>query len=185
MPMLPCPCAPSKSDRNDAHGLAEMVRMGWCSRGSGRRVPRHMKGWRCWALAAGSSICASRSMVGIRGILEDLWPGRRKRQQRCFRPTRTDFCPLGPPELGPIRSPDASQDHGDLRATATRASFDPMRRASSRSPCLEGRPALYFREKRRWQPHKDRCGGSVPAFRYPAVPVCLLRTGYRRGVSPR
>ena len=27
------------------------------------RVSRHMKGWRYWAFAAGSSICASRSMV--------------------------------------------------------------------------------------------------------------------------
>jgi transposase len=29
MLMLPCPCTTSKSDRNDARGLAEMVRMGW------------------------------------------------------------------------------------------------------------------------------------------------------------
>lgn len=53
---------PSKSDRNDARGLAEMMRMGWY-REVQSRVSRHMKGWRYWAFAVGSSICASRSMV--------------------------------------------------------------------------------------------------------------------------
>ena len=60
---------PSKSDRNDAHGLAEMMRMGWY-REVQVKNSRHMKGWRYWAFAAGSSICASRSMVSIRGILK-------------------------------------------------------------------------------------------------------------------
>ena len=58
-----------------------------------------------------------------------------------------------------------------LRAMATRAFFDPMRRASRVPSCLEGRPALHFREKDAGSLTKGRCGKSVPAFRYPAVPV--------------
>src|SRR5205807_2165759 len=53
-----------------------------------------------------------------------------------------------------------------LRAMATRAFFDPMRRAS-----LEGRPALHFREKDAGSLIKAGAGKSVPAFRYPALPV--------------
>src|SRR4029077_20792861 len=40
-----------------------------------------------------------------------------------------------------------------------------------RSPCLEGRPALHFREKDAGRLIKTGAGKSVPAFRYPALPI--------------
>ena len=52
---------PSKSDRNDARGLAEMVRMSWYREVQVKSLAAHER----MALlgAVGSSICASRSMV--------------------------------------------------------------------------------------------------------------------------
>ena len=53
---------------------------------------------------------------------------------------------LGPPELGPI-GPDASQDHGDLAGYGDTRLLRSDAPRQPRSPCLEGRPALHFREK--------------------------------------
>src|ERR1700704_7103708 len=53
---------------------------------------------------------------------------------------------LGPPELGSI-GPDASQDHGDLAGYGDTRLLRSDAPRQPRSPCLEGRPALHFREK--------------------------------------
>ncbi len=69
MPMLPCPCAPPNPIATMRTALPRWC--GWVGTERFRsRVSRHMKGWRYWAFAAGSSICASRSMFRIRGILK-------------------------------------------------------------------------------------------------------------------
>src|ERR1700687_991782 len=77
---------------------------------------------------------------------------------------------LGPPELGPI-GPDASQDHGDLAGYGDPRLLRSDAPRQPRSPCLEGRPALHFREKDAGSLIKAGAGKSVPAFRYPALPV--------------
>src|SRR3984893_15678387 len=77
---------------------------------------------------------------------------------------------LGPPELGPI-GPDASQDHGDLAGYGDTRLLRSDAPRQPRSPCLEGRPALHFREKDAGSLIKTGAGKSVPAFRYPALPI--------------
>src|SRR4030088_3724870 len=77
---------------------------------------------------------------------------------------------LGPPELGPI-GPDASQDHGDLAGYGDTRLLRSEPPRQPRSPCLEGRPALHFREKDAGSLIKTGAGKSVPAFRYPALPI--------------
>src|SRR4030081_379899 len=79
---------------------------------------------------------------------------------------------LGPPKLGPI-GPDASQDHGDLAGYGDTRLLRSDAPPQPRSPCLEGRPALRFREKDVGSLIKAGAGKSVPAFRYPALPVCF------------
>src|SRR5580700_7038063 len=69
---------------------------------------------------------------------------------------------LGPPELGPI-GPDASQDHGDLAGYGDTRLLRSDAPRQPRSPCLEGRPALHFREKDAGSLIKAGAGKSVPA----------------------
>src|ERR1700724_749583 len=76
----------------------------------------------------------------------------------------------GPPELGPI-GPDGSQDHGDLAGYGDTRLLRSDAPRQPRSPCLEGRPALHFRKKDAGSLIKTGAGKSVPAFRYPALPV--------------
>src|SRR3981081_198060 len=77
---------------------------------------------------------------------------------------------LGPPEFGPI-GPEASQDHGDLAGYGDTRLLRSDAPRQPRSPCLEGRPALHFREKDAGSLIKAGAGESIPAFRYPALPV--------------
>ena len=77
---------------------------------------------------------------------------------------------LGPPELGSV-GPDASQDHGDLAGYGDTRLLRSDTPREPRSPCFEGRPTLHFREKDTGSLIKAGAGKSVPAFRYPAVPV--------------
>ena len=77
---------------------------------------------------------------------------------------------LGPPELGPV-GPDASQDHGDLAGYGDTRLLRSNAPRQPRSPCLEGRPALHFREKDAGSLIKAGTGKSVSAFRYPALGV--------------
>src|ERR1700751_4656903 len=53
---------------------------------------------------------------------------------------------LGPPKLGSV-GPNASQDHGDLAGYGDTRLLRSDAPREPRSPCLEGRPALHFREK--------------------------------------
>src|ERR1700716_1619038 len=67
----------------------------------------------------------------------------------------------------------ASQDHGDLAGYGDTRLLRSDAPRQPRSPCLEGRPALHFREKDAGSLIKAGAGKSVPAFRYPALPVCF------------
>src|SRR5205807_9647048 len=71
---------------------------------------------------------------------------------------------LGPPELGPI-GPDASQDHGDLAGYGDTRLLRSDAPRQPRSPCLEGRPALHFREKDALSMSADRTGWSWASIR--------------------
>src|SRR6476620_7945992 len=73
---------------------------------------------------------------------------------------------LGPPELGPI-GPDASQDHGNLAGYGDTRLLRSDAPRQPRSPCLEGRPALHFREK-------DAIGTDIPS---PLEPVRFIDRG--------
>src|ERR1700716_2123116 len=64
-----------------------------------------------------------------------------------------------------------SQDHGDLAGYGDTRLLRSDAPRQPRSPCLEGRPALHFREKDAGSLIKTGAGKSVPAFRYPALPV--------------
>ena len=76
-------------------------------------------------------------------------------------------------ELGPI-GPDASQDHGDLAGYGDTRLLRSDAPRQPRSPRLEGRPTLHFREEDAGSLIKAGAGKSVPAFRYPALEVGLI-----------
>src|ERR1700716_1944091 len=82
---------------------------------------------------------------------------------------------LGPPELGPI-GPDASQDHGDLAGYGDTRLLRSDAPRQPRSPCLEGRPALHFREKAAGSLIKTRCGGIGPRISISRLAGPFLRT---------
>ena len=104
------------------------------------------------AVPARDSVSANAELVrwtGIRPLWPSPWSTRtRSHRSRCIR-----------------RITAILRGYGDTRLLRSDAPRQP------RSPCLEGRPALHFREKDAGSLIKAGAGKSVPAFRYPAVPV--------------
>ena len=97
---------PTKSDRNDARGLAEMVRMGWYKEVQ-VKISLRMRGWLCWC-SPSSCGYAGRDRWPNPWHPEDVWLGGGVWQLECVRPTCPDACARSPGVVSPHRQIDRS-----------------------------------------------------------------------------